>query len=107
MFLRVARAPEFSHNQDPKRTFCAIDGGLFRVTATSTLAVANTLAELHHEALDSSSPHGRCFCGVIPCVRGRQDYRSGPRRLRRWLRMEAGGGHSPEPRLLGTSCPGA
>jgi hypothetical protein len=28
-------------------------------------------------------------------------------RVRRWFRMEAGGGHSPESRLLGTSCPGA
>src|SRR5262245_38181535 len=66
-----------------------------------------TLTELHHETLDSSSPHGRRSCDVIPCLRGRQDYRSGPRRLRRWFRMEAGGGHSPESWLLGTSCPGA
>src|SRR6187397_744381 len=59
--------------------------------------------ELHYETLDSGSPHGRRHCGVIPCVRGRQDYRSGPRRLRRWFRMEAGGRHSPESRLVGTS----
>src|SRR5262245_38723518 len=59
-----------------------------------------TLAELHHETLDSGSPHGRRFGFPISCVRGRQDYRSGPRRLRRWFRMEAGGGHSPESWLL-------
>src|SRR5262245_5964659 len=66
-----------------------------------------TLAELHHETLDSGPPHGRRFGFPISCVRGRQDYRSGPRRLRRWFRMEAGGGHSPESWLLRTSCPGA
>src|SRR5262249_30172241 len=48
--------------------------------------------ELHHEMLDSRSFHGRRSYGVIPCVRGRQDCRSGPRRVRRWFRMEAGGG---------------
>src|SRR6516165_7169738 len=91
---------------DPKRTFCAIGGELFRASITSTLTVAN-IAELHHETLDSGFPRERRFCCVIPCVCGRQDYRSGPRRFRRWFRMEAGGGYPPESRLLGTSCPGA
>src|SRR5262249_55664258 len=71
------------------------------------LSSTTTLAELHHETLDTGSPHRRRSCDLIPCVRGRQDYRSGPRRLRRWFRMETGGGHPPESWLLGTSCPGA
>src|SRR3974390_1456253 len=44
---------------------------------------AMKLAEVHHETLDSGFPHRRRFCGIIPCLRGRQDYRSGPRRLRK------------------------
>src|SRR5262249_33246635 len=59
------------------------------------------------ETLESGSPHRCRFCGVVACARCRQDGRPGPRRLRRWLRMEAGGGHSPEPRLRGPHCPGA
>ena len=34
------------------------------------------------------------------------DRQDGPT-VRRWFRMEASGGHSPESRLLGISCPGA
>src|SRR5258706_15889567 len=87
--------------------FGAYSGGKSRSRDVAYWPLQSTLVELHHETLDSGSPHGRRSGGVILRVRGRQDCRSGPRRFCRWFRMEAGSGHSAESRLLGTSCRGA
>src|SRR5260370_16266891 len=87
--------------------FGAYSGGKSRSRDVAYRPLQSTLVELHHETLDSGSPHGRRPGGVILRVRGRQDCRSRPRRLCRWFWMEAGSGYSAESRLLGTSCPGA
>ena len=68
---------------------------------------ASNIGVCTYETLDPGFARRHCSCGVIACLRGRQNYRSGPRRLRRWFRMEASGGYSPESRLLGTSCSAA